>query len=154
MTHATDSDLEICAESGTPIVVCPRSNAFFGKLPDIPRLLRKKVTLMLGTDNAMISNPSLWDEMRFAYYTAKSHGEIDILDVFRMVLNSRKSLKGEGALGSTVGSKPDFVVLAPRGHDPTLKALLSASERDVSLVCTGDRVWRRQGTRLIEEGGN
>src|SRR5947208_2853626 len=59
MVHATDSDLERCADADVPIVVCPRSNAFFGMTPDIPRMLGNDVELRLGTDNAMINTPSL-----------------------------------------------------------------------------------------------
>ncbi|MFQ6127852.1 MAG: amidohydrolase family protein [Thermoplasmata archaeon] len=158
MTCATDSDLEICADNGIPVVICPRSNAFFGRLPDIPRMLRKKIKLMLGTDNAMISSPSIWDEMRFAYYVGKSRGSMRILNVLSMVFNSRKGLKGEAALGTTVGNKPDFMVLAPRNQIPRMKHILNASEKDISLVCIGEKMWKRQSSELIEieqtEGGN
>src|SRR5947208_6819688 len=34
MVHATDGDLVRCADACVPIVVCPRSNAFFGVTPD------------------------------------------------------------------------------------------------------------------------
>ncbi|MFQ5909362.1 MAG: amidohydrolase family protein [Thermoplasmata archaeon] len=156
MTRATDSDLERCADSDVPVVVCPRSNAFFGELPDIPRMLSKKVTLMLGTDNAMISSPSIWDEMRFAYYVGKFRGDLSVLDVVRMTMNSRKGLKGELALGSTVGKKSNFMVLAPQSHSPQMKHILSASDRDVSLICIGEKVWKRTGLVEIgqDEGGN
>src|SRR5207249_9142245 len=42
MLHATDADLERCADAHVPIVVCPRSNAFFGMTPDIPGMLRQR----------------------------------------------------------------------------------------------------------------
>lgn len=150
MTSATDSDLEICVDNEIPIVLCPRSRAFFGNLPDIPRMLDKGVTLMLGTDNAMISSPSIWDEMKFAYYLGQSQGDLRVLDVLGMVLNSRKGLKGEGALGSPVGSKPDFMVLAPQSRSPHVKQILSASESDISLICKGEKAWRMQNGELIE----
>jgi cytosine/adenosine deaminase-related metal-dependent hydrolase len=152
MTCATDSDLEICTDNDTPVVLCPRSRAFFGNLPDIPRMLSKGITLMLGTDNAMISSPSIWDEMKFAYYLGKSQGDMAVLDVLRMVLNSRKGLKGEGALGTTVGSKPDFMVLAPQSRTPHVKQILGASEKDISLICKGEKAWRMQHGELIEIG--
>ena len=158
MTCATDSDLEVCADSDVPVVICPRSNAFFGRLIDIPRMLGKGVRLMLGTDNAMISSPSVLEEMKFAYYAGKLKGDIGLLDVVGMLTNSRKGLKGEGALGLTVGNKPDFMVLAPQSHSPQLKHILTASEGDISLVCIGEKTWTRHGVRLVEieetEGGN
>ncbi|MEE8183584.1 MAG: amidohydrolase family protein [Thermoplasmata archaeon] len=158
MTCATDSDLEVCADSNVPVVICPRSNAFFGRLIDIPRMLGKGVRLMLGTDNAMISSPSILEEMKFAYYAGKLKGDIGLLDVIGMLTNSRKGLKGEGAIGLTVGNKPDFMVLAPQSHSPQLKHILTASEGDISLVCIGEKTWTRHGVRLVEiektEGGN
>src|SRR6059036_3453700 len=48
MVHATDSDPERCADADVPIVVCPRSNAFFGMTPDIPRMLGHGVELRLN----------------------------------------------------------------------------------------------------------
>jgi cytosine/adenosine deaminase-related metal-dependent hydrolase len=155
MTCASESDLETCAGNDVPVVICPRSNAFFGRLIDIPRMLAKGVRVMLGTDNAMISSPSILEEMKFAYFMARMKGEIDVLDIVGMVVNSRKGLKGEVALGSTVGDEPDFMVLAPRSDSPRLKHILRASEGDISLICKGDRIWRRRGTGLVKdtEGG-
>lgn len=158
MTCATDSDLEVCANNNVPVVICPRSNAFFGRLIDIPRMLSKGVRLMLGTDNAMISSPSLLEEMKFAYYAGKLKGGIGLLDVVGMLISSRKGLKGEGALGLTVGKEPDFMVLATQSHSPQLKHILRASEGDISLVCRGEKTWMKHGARLVEieetEGGN
>jgi cytosine/adenosine deaminase-related metal-dependent hydrolase len=158
MACATDSDLETCADSDVPVVICPRSNAFFGRLIDIPKMLSKGVGIMLGTDNAMITNPSILEEMKFAYYIGRMKGEIDVLDVIGMMVSSRKGLKGDVALGSTVGNQPDFMVLATQGDSPQLKHVLRASEGDISLVCRGDRIWIRRGTGLVEvkdtEGGS
>src|SRR3989442_4199381 len=71
MIHETDADLERCADAHVPIVIYPRSNAFFGMTPDIPRMLQCGVELHLQTDNAMINTPSLLREMEFAYQVAR-----------------------------------------------------------------------------------
>src|SRR5205823_14583806 len=76
MVHATDADLARCSDAEVPIVVCPRSNAFFGMTPDIPRMLRAGVELHLGTDNAMINVPSMFREMEFAYRVARLNGDV------------------------------------------------------------------------------
>jgi cytosine/adenosine deaminase-related metal-dependent hydrolase len=67
MLRATEEDLRIVAESGVPIAVCPRSNALFGLKPDLARLERLGATVLLGTDNAMFSAPSIFRELEFAY---------------------------------------------------------------------------------------
>ena len=49
MNEASEQDLSICADNEVPIVVCPRSEVFFGHIPDIPRMLEKGLCLALGT---------------------------------------------------------------------------------------------------------
>jgi cytosine/adenosine deaminase-related metal-dependent hydrolase len=46
-----------------PVVVCPRSNMFFGMVPPLARMVKAGVTVALGTDNAMIHQPDLFVEM-------------------------------------------------------------------------------------------
>jgi len=59
MIEATDSDLLKCAETDTPIVVCARSNLFFGKKPPIKRMMDCGVDIAIGTDNAMFGEPDM-----------------------------------------------------------------------------------------------
>jgi len=47
------------------LFVCPRSNAFFGIRPDIEGMVAHGVTLLLGTDNAMIVPPDIMDEVDY-----------------------------------------------------------------------------------------
>ncbi len=65
MSSASIDDIEIVADEGMPIVVCPRSNAFFGIRPDIEGMLSHGIPLMLGTDNAMIVPPDITGEIRY-----------------------------------------------------------------------------------------
>ncbi|MCI4350107.1 MAG: amidohydrolase family protein [Thermoplasmata archaeon] len=74
MTCATESDLELVAQRGVPVTVCSRSNALFGRRPDLARLERLGVTTLIGTDNAMLNQPSIWRELEFAYLAARLAG--------------------------------------------------------------------------------
>ena len=65
MSKANDSDLEIIANEKIPVVVCPRSNAFFGIKTNVKGMLGKGVKLMLGTDNAMITPPNIIEEVTY-----------------------------------------------------------------------------------------
>ncbi|MEE9592726.1 MAG: amidohydrolase family protein, partial [Thermoplasmata archaeon] len=67
MTAARPSDWERVAEEDIPVAVSPRSQMFFGRVPDIPGMIQAGMRLMLGTDNAMFAHPSLLREMEFAY---------------------------------------------------------------------------------------
>jgi cytosine/adenosine deaminase-related metal-dependent hydrolase len=65
MVHAEKLHLERIADSETPVVVCPRSNAATGVgLPPVRELL-ERTTVALGTDNVMLNSPSMFREMAF-----------------------------------------------------------------------------------------
>jgi cytosine/adenosine deaminase-related metal-dependent hydrolase len=63
MVHAEQLHFERIADSETPVVVCPRSNATTGVgLPPVRELL-DRTTVALGTDNVMLNSPSMFREM-------------------------------------------------------------------------------------------
>ena len=65
MVHAEDIHLERVADSETPVVVCPRSNATTNVgLPSLRDLL-DRTTVALGTDNVFLNSPSMFREMAF-----------------------------------------------------------------------------------------
>jgi len=65
MVHAASLHLDRVADSETPVVVCPRSNAATGVgLPPVRDLL-DRTTVALGTDNVMLNSPSMFREMEF-----------------------------------------------------------------------------------------
>jgi cytosine/adenosine deaminase-related metal-dependent hydrolase len=71
LAKATPDDLAQVASEGVAVVVCPRSNALFGRRPDLAQFERRGVRMLLGTDNAMFHSPSIWRELEFAYVTGR-----------------------------------------------------------------------------------
>ena len=71
LAKATADDLTRVADAGVSVAVCPRSNALFGRRPDLARFDRLGVRTLLGTDNAMFHSPSIWRELEFAYVTGR-----------------------------------------------------------------------------------
>jgi cytosine/adenosine deaminase-related metal-dependent hydrolase len=71
LSQATTDDLEAVRSAGVAIAVCPRSNALFGRRPDLASFERLGLTALLGTDNAMFHAPSVWRELEFAYVSAR-----------------------------------------------------------------------------------
>ena len=65
MCHATDEDLEKVKSAGISIVVCPRSNAYFGNLPPLEKMIEFGIDLGFGTDNGMLCTANMLDEIRF-----------------------------------------------------------------------------------------
>ncbi len=108
MLEATDEDLEKVRSVRIPIVLTPRSNLFFGKVPNIPRFLNHGILLALGTDNGMFSLPSIFREMEIAYKLSKLYGHVKPENILKMAtINPRKIL---GIEDNDIGKKARLIV--------------------------------------------
>lgn len=67
LARASADDLQAVRDAKVTVTVCPRSNALFGRQPDLRTMERLGIAVMLGTDNAMFHSPSIWRELEFAY---------------------------------------------------------------------------------------
>ncbi|MGC2289201.1 MAG: amidohydrolase family protein [Thermoplasmata archaeon] len=74
LTKATSDDLEAVAKARIPVAVCLRSNALFGRSPDLAAFARAGVRLLIGSDNAMLNAPSIFRETEFAYLSGRLLG--------------------------------------------------------------------------------
>jgi cytosine/adenosine deaminase-related metal-dependent hydrolase len=74
LTCATPSDLQEVRDAGTTVAVCARSNALFGRRPNLAEFARLGVPTILGTDNAMLHAPSIWRELEFDYVSSRLAG--------------------------------------------------------------------------------
>lgn len=116
MIKATEQDLEVVNENSVPIVVCPRSNNFFGIKTDLELFEKSGVKVLIGTDNAMINSPSILDEIIFIKKKYNCYSVEDLL--LMTTYSSRKALNHDSfILGPN--SKAEFVVL----DEKTLKPL-------------------------------
>lgn len=147
MIRATAADLERCADASVPIVVCPRSNAFFGMTPDIPRMLASGVELRLGTDNAMINAPSMLREIEFAYRVAKMKGDVPAREILRMALRGRTLADPKASSGIRVGESADLLVLDLPGGRDGFASIVRATTSDVRLVVARGQPWPENATR-------
>lgn len=99
--EATDDDLRLLKEAGIPVVITPRSNIFYGKRPDYGRIVKSGSTVMLGTDNGMVSPPDMFREMSFLYLYQHGTSYIDPDAILTMATENPISfLKRFGALGN------------------------------------------------------
>ncbi len=104
----TEGDLMKLKKENIAIVITPRANLFFGNMPDIPRLLKIGLTVALGTDNGMISLPSMFREMELAYKLSRLFGGVEPIEILKMVtLNPRKIL---GIKDNQIGEKARLIV--------------------------------------------
>jgi cytosine/adenosine deaminase-related metal-dependent hydrolase len=146
MNKATKDDLKLCAQSDVPIVLCPRSEVFFGHVPNITLMQNCGVTLTLGSDNAMLNSPcSLLREMEFAYKIARLSGGIGAKDILNMVLvNSRKVLNLSDDIRFDLGKRANVVLFDLAKKDPAYALVNGAHSRDISLISLNDFIWMKQ----------
>ncbi len=71
LAKASVDDLIHVRDAGVAVAVCPRSNALFGRQPDLKAMERVGISMMVGTDNAMFHSPSIWRELEFAYVASR-----------------------------------------------------------------------------------
>ena len=114
MVKAEESDLIRVKECDIPVVLCPRSNSFFGLKPDIKLLKKVGIELLLGTDNAMLNPPDVLDELKYVKNMTSVFSVGELLNM--ITYNARKVLNlSPSILGSN--SPADFVVLDKKTLD-------------------------------------
>lgn len=147
-TMATADDLTALAQSNTPVVVCPRSNEFFGLRVDIPRMLKAGLTVGLGTDNGMICAPDMFEEMKAAYRISGASGGMAPADVVRMAtVHGRKVLKAEGNTTSGAKNQLDLTVVRVPGKDPLKELVTTTVSGNVLATVRGGKVRRSANWR-------
>ena len=87
MCHASDSDLERVKKAGISIVVCPRSNKYFGNKPPLEKMIDLEMDIGFGTDNGMLCSANMFDEIRFIKENFDSLSRHSILKIACFGLN-------------------------------------------------------------------
>ncbi len=127
MIKAQREDLVECADQGVPVVVCPRANDYFGLRPPVREMLDCGITVCLGTDNAMLASPDIFEEMRFLAGNFKLSQSEVLSIVFE---NGGKVLNSLPGLQATNGKGPDILAIESQLDDPW-KSILGASSKNV-----------------------
>ena len=152
LTEATDADLARVADASVPVAVCPRSNLFFGKILDLPRMVRAGLRLHLGTDNAMVNAPSMLRELDLAWKVSRLRGGLEPSTLLDMALRGGKGISGPDDAALVPGEPADLLVLEIPGGRPTVADVFRSVEADIALVSAGGRTWVRKIGELAELG--
>jgi len=115
MVFATDDDLERVKDDDIPIVVCPRSNMFYGLKPNIKLLKKHEVDVLVGTDNAMLNMPSILDEIKYIKTISKEFSTEELLTMITYA--PRKALNADYNIPAP-DFPTDFVVLDEKSLKP------------------------------------
>lgn len=65
--YCTKEEIQELADLKVPIVITPRSNVFYGERKDYYDMCKETDLILLGTDNAMNTEPNIFREMEFLY---------------------------------------------------------------------------------------
>ena len=112
MCKATDDDFRKCSDHNIPIVVCPSSNNYFNIETPIKRMLDQNVNVAIGTDNAMLTKPDIFSELRYLEHIGNLQNCSDTF-IYNTIRNSNNLLRKK-ILQVNVGDKVDFTVTV--GH--------------------------------------
>ena len=119
-TKFNKNDLEKLIINNKSLVLCPRCNGYFGVgFPPISEILRLKIPISLGTDNLMVNNTDLFEEIRYFYRISRvlcSHDKqlkITSKDLMKMVtINAAKNFNLDKEYGSISNGKfADFFLI-------------------------------------------
>ncbi len=128
--------LERIADSNTPVVVCPRSNAVTGVgTPPVAELV-ERTTVALGTDNVMLTGPSMFREMEFVEKIADVTPET----VLRMATTNGAAIIGADYGSIEKGNAAKLLVLdggsdnLVDSQDPVRSIVRRAGAADVDRV--------------------
>ncbi|MFB6161841.1 MAG: amidohydrolase family protein [Halococcoides sp.] len=107
MVHATDAHLDRVARESIPVAVCPRSNLATGVGRPPIADLHEHTTVALGTDNVMLSAPTMFREMAYA---ADLSG-LPAADILAMATRNGARIAGLGGGTIAEGNPARLVVL-------------------------------------------
>jgi len=107
-TKFVKNDLEKIIHNNKSLVLCPRCNGYFGVgFPPINEILNLKIPISLGTDNLMVNNTDLFEEIRYFYRISRilcnynKELQVSSKDLLKMVtINAAKNYNLEAEFGS------------------------------------------------------
>lgn len=81
MCYASGDDLKKIKANNISIVVCPRSNHYFGNRPPLEKMIELGIDIGIGTDNGMLCTANIMDEIHFIRREYDSLGLETILSI-------------------------------------------------------------------------
>ncbi len=142
MSAAEGPDLSRVADEAVPVVICPRSNLFFGIVPPVQEMHERGVLTALGTDNAMTCSPDMRAEGECLLRLLKSQGS-DASGLLDTCFNRvRKILNAKSDISDMLGEKVDLAIFPGDGRAPLADLFLRP--RGLPALVLGNPPERRE----------
>jgi cytosine/adenosine deaminase-related metal-dependent hydrolase len=119
MVHATRADLDAVADAAVAIVVCPRSNQFFGLRAPVAAMLEADIQVALGTDNGMLASGNVLDEIPLL--KAQWPGVAEATWLRMATHNGRELLSLPPSLPPKRGQAANLMVLPEKPFSPAAR---------------------------------
>jgi len=119
-TKFIKNDLEKVMKNNKALILCPRCNGYFGiGFPPVSEIMSLKIPISLGTDNLMVNNTDLLEEIRYFYRISRvlcsynKELQFTSKDLLKMVtINAAKNFSLEKEFGSiSKGKYADFFLI-------------------------------------------
>ena len=144
--EVNDEEIEIIRKARA-VIHCPRSNLnLLGKLEPVPKMLKAKIPVGLGTDSsASAGDFNLWEEMKKVLELRDQYpgGKVQEFDILKMAtINSARAIFREKEVGSIEpGKLANLLGLnispLPKELEEICSFLIESGERAVSGVFLG-----------------
>jgi cytosine/adenosine deaminase-related metal-dependent hydrolase len=155
MTKGTPEDFQNLNNNDIPVIICPRSNLFFGNTPPISRMLEEDLTIGLGTDNVMLNHPDIFQEMKAAYSILSNQWNRSsvetVREIFKMgILNPRKIINYKYNIPQQqiqVGAEAKFILIEiPYKDLEPIQIIVNKVEIDkISVISIGQKfLWSKK----------
>ena len=74
LTNSKKSDIDLLHSANKGVVICPRANGVLGVgFPPVNEMLKRGLTMAIGTDNIMLNSPDMFKEMDFLIRSQRAY---------------------------------------------------------------------------------
>ena len=117
---------------------------FFKNPPNIPNMLKRGLTLVLGTDNAMLNTPNLFEELKVGFKLANRFGKVAPDTMLKtLTINLKKILNPKDYISLAPGTQSNFIVLEIPQSKPEITIVNGIRPENIKLINIGTTFWKR-----------
>jgi len=133
MIHGTRDDFKALVNRGIPVAVCTRSNEFFGLRAPVELMVECEIDIRLGTDNAFLGAPDMFEEARAFARVHKARAKITAFQILRSIV-VKKGINEAGVIAPRESQPPDFLVVDIQTERPERDLIAKARREDVLAI--------------------
>lgn len=150
LTNPRTSDIDLLHSASKGVVICPRANGVLGVgFPPVNEMLKRGLTLAIGTDNIMLNSPDMFKEMDFLVRSQRAHQKnvsfLDAKKVLQMATVNGGKIFNRNIGRIENGYQADMVFIDKYDidmypmHDPYMSIVSRCSERAIKAIMIDGR---------------